>query len=101
MGIELEITKPSKVVAQTLKICLKVSDQFSCRLLDDRGHEIAEQEEGYVPSFMPGEHHGDYVILEIDFETGKIQNWKTPCPEKVQEWIEEVSQGRNGNGSDD
>jgi hypothetical protein len=32
--------------------------------------------DGYVPSFFPGEHFGDYVMLDIDPYTGKILNWK-------------------------
>lgn len=31
---------------------------------------------GYVPSFMPGEHYGDYLMIDIDPYTGLILNWK-------------------------
>ena len=77
MGVELEITKPQKVIAKTLKMHLKVRDEFIASLHDDRGNQIANYE-GYVPGFMPGDHYGDYVILDIDIESGQITNWSTP-----------------------
>ncbi len=73
--------------AKTLKMYLKVSDRFSAQLCDQDGLEIFDQEDGYVPSFMPGEHYGDYVDLEIDIDTGKILNWKQPTAEQLEEWI--------------
>lgn len=36
---------------------------------------------------MPGQHYGDYVILDIDLDTGKILNWKPPTAEQIEEWI--------------
>ena len=27
---------------------------------------------------MPGKHHGDYVMLDIDIKSGKIVNWQPP-----------------------
>ena len=41
------------------------------------GKQIGEYS-GYVPDFMPGNHYGDYVQLEIDTDTGLIVNWKKP-----------------------
>jgi len=45
--------------------------------------------EGYVPSFFPNDddgssHYGDYLILNIDAETGQIMNWKKPTQEQLQ-----------------
>jgi hypothetical protein len=91
MAIELEITKPIKVQAKTLKIHCKVCDDFTASLHDQTGAEICGQQDGYVPGFMPGEHFGDYVILDVDIETGQITNWKKPTPQKLQEWIDDLA----------
>jgi hypothetical protein len=37
---------------------------------------------------MPGEHYGDYIILNIDIDTGYIKNWRTPTKEQIKEFIE-------------
>ena len=84
----IAMKKEVEVQAKTLSIHIKVSDQFSAQLLDQDGSVIHDQEDGYVPGFMPGEHYGDYVILEIDIDTGKINNWKPVTSEAIQEWIE-------------
>ena len=86
--MELEITKPQTVNAKTLKIHLKVADRFCAELVSDKGETIFEQEDGYVPSFMPGDHYGDYVILDIDIDSGVITNWKKVTRGDIQEWIE-------------
>lgn len=83
----IAMKKEIQVEAKTLSIHMKVSDQFSARLLDQNGDVIHDQEDGYVPGFMPGEHYGDYVMLEIDIDTGKITNWKPPSAKAIQEWI--------------
>lgn len=59
-----------------MRINLKVSDQFFATLEQD-GAEIGTYN-GYVPTFMPGEHWGDYVELDIDVATGRIVNWNVP-----------------------
>lgn len=61
---------------RVLSICGKTSDLFSCSLEVD-GDEKFDYS-GYVPNFFPGEHWGDYIILDIDIDTGQILNWKTP-----------------------
>ena len=86
--MELEITKPQKVVAKTLKIHCKVVDRFQAELVDDRGFGIHDQEDGYVPNFMPGDHYGDYLILDIDIDTGQITNWTKPSADEIREWIQ-------------
>ena len=87
--MEIEATEVIKVNAKTLKIHLKVSDRFSASLVSSIGTEIHDQEDGYVPDFMPGDHYGDYVILDIDIDSGQITNWKAPSAEQVQEWIKD------------
>lgn len=78
--------KATDVEAKTLKLHLKVCDQFYATLEGQDGAEIKEYE-GYVPGFMPGEHYGDYVILYIDIDTGKITNWKTPSQEQLEKFV--------------
>lgn len=85
--MEIEKLETVKVNAKTLKVHLKVSDRFCAQLVSATGTVIFDQEDGYVPSFMPGQHYGDYVILDIDIDTGQITNWKVPSAEEVQEWI--------------
>jgi hypothetical protein len=73
--------------AKTLSICCKVSDMFTAHVLDANGQELGGQDDGYVPEFMPGKHYGDYVMLDIDLDTGTITNWETPAPEAIEKFI--------------
>ena len=62
-----------------LRINAKCSDMFRARLTDNGG--AWKDYDGYVPDWLPNigeEHHGDYVSLEIDIETGQIINWRKP-----------------------
>jgi hypothetical protein len=90
---EINMTKPVKVQAKTLSIHMKVCDAFEARLLDQDGATLVDYE-GYVPRFMPGEHYGDYLILEIEIDTGKIVNWKTPTARDLEQWIKEQTEDR-------
>jgi len=85
--MELEIKKPQTVNAKVLKIHIKVCDGFQADLVSDKGESIHNQEDGYVPSFMPGEHYGDYLILDIDVDTGVVLNWQKPSVSQIQEWM--------------
>lgn len=58
-----------------VKVTAKCSDLCFVQVCDAKGNTIAEHD-GYVPEFMPGEHFGDYIELEIDVKSGKILNWK-------------------------
>lgn len=80
--MELPIKKIVNTSVSTLGLYLKVSDSFSASLKDGEGKTLADYE-GYVPNFMPGKHHGDYVILDIDLDTGVITNWRKPNPQDV------------------
>ena len=93
MPIELEITKPQKVRAATLKIHCKVRDEFTATVVDERDEEVFGQEDGYVWGFMPGQHYGDYLILHIDLETGVVKNWKAPTAEDLQAQAEAIRDG--------
>lgn len=85
--MELEIKKPVKVQAKTISIYCKVSDRFTASILDQDGDAILDQEDGYVWSIMPGDHYGDYIILEIDIDSGQINNWKKPTAEQVMKLV--------------
>lgn len=63
---------------KTISISAKCSDMFFAQAHDENGDKVGVDHDGYVPEFMPDEHYGDYVILDIDIETGKILNWKKP-----------------------
>ncbi len=49
---------------------------------------------GYVPDWFPNpnaENDGDYVILEIDMDTGRILNWKKPTKKNLDETFAKLS----------
>ena len=85
--MEISQTKKVPVNAKELRIHLKVSDRFTAHIHDQDGAELGGQDDGYVPDFMPGQHYGDYVILNIDLDTGQVLNWKAPSAEQVEEFI--------------
>lgn len=79
-----------EVGAKTLKLTLKVRDEFSYQILDNDGKTVVDKDGCYVPDFMPGEHYGDYVLLDIDMETGQITNWPKPnvLAQKLQDMLD-------------
>lgn len=85
--MEIDAVKTVKVQAKTLSIYMKVCDTFDAHLKDQDGNTIKDYE-GYVPEFMPGEHYGDYLILDIDIDNGTITNWKQPTKEQIEEFIQ-------------
>lgn len=68
------IKRPTEVEPAIMSVYLKVRDEFNFKLTDIHSQVIAQQEDGYVPGFFPGE-YGDYVDLKIDVRTGQIINW--------------------------
>ena len=82
--MEINQQKTVKVNAKTLRIRCKVPARFTYAINDEQGEEIHFQEDGYVPDFMPGEHYGDYVILDIDLDTGVVTNWKKPTAAQIE-----------------
>ncbi len=80
--------KKVQTEAKTLKIHIKVRDQFCADLTDQNGSVIFSQDNGYVPDFMPGDHYGDYLILDIDIDTGQVINWEKPDQEDIEKWIQ-------------
>ena len=85
--MDVYVKKKVRVNVATIFINLKVRDEFGCAIKTNDGQEIFSYE-GYVPSWMPGEHYGDYVELEIDIDTGQILNWGKNI-HRLSEWIEE------------
>jgi len=66
-----------------LSILAKCSDLFSATLRVDG--KVVGNYDGYVPRFMPGEHYGDYVTLDINVDTGEILNWRKPKKSELDE----------------
>ena len=81
--MEIDAIEKVKVNAKTLRLHLKVCDRFTGALESAAGTELCEFD-GYVPDFMPGEHYGDYVILDIDIDTGHITNWEVPTKQQIE-----------------
>lgn len=72
--MKIKVNKPVEVDINVMKMYLKVRDDFCAEFVDTNNNSILNYE-GYVPSFMPEEHYGDYVYLNIDIDTGQILNW--------------------------
>jgi hypothetical protein len=67
-----------------ISISAKCSDLCIAQLKDGEGKVVAEHD-GYVPALMLDEHDGDYVMLDIDLETGTILNWVRPSKAIIEE----------------
>ena len=78
-----------KIEAKTMLIHMKVCDAFYCAIMDGNGDQIGNDYEGYVPEFMPEDHYGDYLILKIDLDTGRITNWNVPTSEQLEKLCQE------------
>jgi hypothetical protein len=78
-----------------IQMSAKCSDLFSCSILDKRDDLLVDGYDGYVPAFMPDEHYGDYVILDIDAETGQILNWKSDALKLVKQFVKEQKKVSN------
>lgn len=85
--MEINALKTVKVNAKTLSVCVKVCDRFCANLLDQDGAVLHTFEDTYVPDFMPGQHYGDYLMLDIDLDSGQIINWKKPSPADIENII--------------
>lgn len=57
-----------------LRISAKCSDLCWTEFTDAKGNKT--NSDGYVPSGIGIDEYGDYVVLDIDMQTGQIQNWK-------------------------
>lgn len=80
--MEIELQETLKAELKEMRLCIHARDGFTCGLHNPDGGEFASYE-GYVPDFFPGDHYGDYLLLNIDVETGQITNWKKPTAEDI------------------
>lgn len=85
--MEINMKVETNVNVKTLKVHCKVSDCFVANLVSSTG-TVLKSYEGYVPVFMPGEHYGDYIILDIDIDTGQITNWGKVAQEEIESFME-------------
>lgn len=83
--MKVGIQKVVEVDVKRVHVHAKVCDSASYEFIDAQGDKVKDLDDSYVPSFFPGEHHGDYLILEIDIETGQILNWKKPTPQQLKD----------------
>ena len=68
----------------TVFVTAKCSDVCNVNYLDENGNKVGERD-GYVPDWMPEDHCGDYVEIEIDITTGQILNWKKPTQKQLKD----------------
>jgi hypothetical protein len=68
-------------------VTAKCSDLCHINFKDEHGNSIGERD-GYVPDWMPENHYGDYVELEIEIATGRILNWKVPSQKELKDSME-------------
>ncbi|KTC59076.1 hypothetical protein [Pseudomonas savastanoi] len=85
--MQINQQKTVQVDVTELHLHIKVCDRFTAGLKDAQGAEVCSYN-GYVPDFFPGEHYGDYLMLNIDLETGQIKNWKKPDAADIEKMIE-------------
>jgi len=64
-----------------LRLSAKCSDMCNVELVHEDGS--VTEGDGYVPDFFPGDHYGDYIILDIDPNTGIITNWDRAYPPEL------------------
>lgn len=69
-------------------LCAKVSDRLNLTFCDEQDRPVFEYS-GYVPKFFPEAdetwNNFDYIVFEIDVETGRILNWKKPSESELNE----------------
>jgi hypothetical protein len=75
-----------------LSITAKCTDLCQTEYINKRG--MITKTDGYVPRNI-GIGAGDYVVLDIDMETGQIQNWKPVTDSQVIESLKECENETN------
>lgn len=68
------MSKKPTPIKRTIVLYAKTADCFHAYLKED-GLQVGSDYEGYPPRFLGD---GDGIKLEIDLDTGQIQNWKKP-----------------------
>ncbi len=85
MSVEITAMVEQKVSVKTVSVHVKVGDRGNYEFKSPTGTTLKDIEDDYVPDFFPGEHCGDYLILDIDLSTGQILNWKAPTESQLKE----------------
>ena len=85
--MQINQQKTVQVDVTEMRLHIKVCDRFEADLKNAQGENVGGYT-GYVPDFFPGEHYGDYLILNIDLETGQIKNWQKPATADIEKMIE-------------
>jgi len=70
----METTKTRQTTPRKMYIDAKVMSGVRATFMDEND-KVLKYYDGPVPKFMPEEHWGDYIRLEIDLKTGRILNW--------------------------
>lgn len=78
-----------KKLPAVIRINAKCSDLFGAVFADETGNAVADYS-GYVPEFMPGQHWGDYVEIDVDLKTGQILNWQAPSLAAINKALEDA-----------
>ena len=86
MKITVRKTTAEEVDVKVIELHAKCRDLCDIRICDGEGSYIHEHD-GYVPEFFPGDHYGDYIILDIDIETGQILNWPKITEDQLEKFI--------------
>lgn len=81
-----------------MRMSVKCSDMFSASF--EIGDETMDYS-GYVPDFMPDQHYGDYVMLDIDLDTGTILNWKRPSATTMKKFVRDAKKSGDLKDADD
>lgn len=81
--------KPIQLKARYLELTAYSVDRNTVKLLTADDQTIAEQKEGYVPSFMPNNDGGDQLKITIDLKDMRVVGLPL-TPADLQEWINEV-----------
>ena len=71
---------------KTIYITAKCSDACHIQFHDEDGERLGQRND-YVPDWMPEDHYGDYIELEINVATGKIVNWRKPTQKELKDSI--------------
>jgi hypothetical protein len=78
-----------KPVKRTIRFYAKTSDRFTAYLRED-GLQVGRAFDGYPPRFLGD---GDGISMEVDLDTGQIQNWKKPEHEELIPFLTEREPG--------
>ncbi|MBS5839499.1 MAG: hypothetical protein KID05_10060 [Pseudomonas sp.] len=85
--MQINQQKTVQVDVTEMRLHIKVCDRFEADLKNAQGADVGGYT-GYVPDFFPGAHFGDYLMLNIDLETGQIKNWQKPVAADIEKMIE-------------